>query len=466
MKYLNQESPVIGFTHHLLSDYPNLKLHNVSDNRLVLIDPENAFWAVLKQDSKTIEKELSERLLPLYRQHKSLLDEEIRQFRFDIDLSAVYINPTDRCNGRCQYCYIPESVRKDGINMSREDLFRSLDMTLEYFNTRVSKTDRKPVVVFHGSEPLMVKSLLFEAISQYKEQMLFGIQTNATMMDKDDSRFLMDNRVSVGLSLDSLDRGNNSGLRPMTGKKSAYDAVMEALKWFAGYKGLSVITTITSQNVHELPDMIRFLHGQGVKAALLNPIRCTMEHTIALRPDQSLLYNYFKEAVDTAYNLTIKTGKKIVVSSFTNTILAIVAPVARRLMCDITPCGGARRFFYIMADTTTTPCGEFIANPSFRAGSIKEHSFEAILDSKPFQDVRNRIVESIDECRQCLYRNLCGAPCPGEIQETNGTFFAPSPYCSFYKQIIDYAFQLISENKTPELIRDELSTSMEKIYSL
>lgn len=466
MKQLSQQGPILGFTHPLLSDYPHLKLHNISDSRLVLIDPENAFWAVLKQDSNTIEKELSERLLPLYRQHKAQLDEEIRQFRFDIDLSAVYINPTDRCNGRCQYCYIPKPLRTEGINMSRKDLFQSLDMTLEYFKERTSEMGRKPVVVFHGSEPLMVKNLLFEAIKEYKEQILFGIQTNATMMDEDDSRFLMENRVSVGLSLDSLDRGNNSGLRPMIGRRSAYDSVMAALKWFSGYKGMNVITTITSCNVHELPDMVRFLHDNGVKAALLNPIRCTMKETIQLRPDQTLLYNYFKEAVDTAYNLTVQTGRKIVVSSFTNTILAIVAPVARRLMCDITPCGGARRFFYIMADTTTTPCGEFIANPSFRAESIREHSFEAILDSKPFQDVRNRIVESIEDCKQCIYRNLCGAPCPGEIQEINGTFFAPSPYCSFYKQIIDYAFNLISENKTQKLIRDELSTSMETIYSI
>jgi uncharacterized protein len=252
----------------------------------------------------------------------------------------------------------------------------------------------------------------------------------------------------------------------MVGQRSAYDAVMDAIGWLNGYKGMNVITTITSHNVHELPDIVRFLHYHSVKAALLNPIRCTMRETLPLRPDQNLLYRYFKEAVDTAYSLTVETGRKIVVSSFTNTILAIVAPVARRLMCDITPCGGARRFFYIMADTTTTPCGEFIANTAFRAGSIREHSFEEILASNPFQDVRDRVVESIEDCRQCLYRNLCGAPCPGEIQETDETFFAPSPYCSFYKQIIDYAFKLISEGKTSHLIRDEMSTGMDIVYTL
>ncbi|HLC15408.1 MAG TPA: peptide-modifying radical SAM enzyme CbpB [Thermodesulfovibrionia bacterium] len=461
----HKESPVPGFTHPVLSEYPRLRLHKIDESRLIVIDPENAFWAVLRNDS-SLERELKEKILPLYVKHKAEIDEEIRRFRFDIELSAVYINPTDRCNGRCQYCYIPESIRTEGRNMSREDLFYALDMTLAYFKARQTDADRKPVVVFHGSEPLMVKSLLFEAIRQYKDKILFGIQTNATMMDEDDARFLMDNRVSVGLSLDSLDRGSNNGLRPMVGQRSAYDAVMDAIGWLNGYKGMNVITTITSHNVHELPDIVRFLHHHGVKAALLNPIRCTRQETIALRPDQTLLYRYFKEAVDTAYNLTVQTGRKIVVSGFTNTILAIAAPIARRLMCDITPCGGARRFFYIMADTTTTPCGEFIANNDFRAGSIREHSFEEILASKPFQDVRGRIVESIEECSQCLYRNICGAPCPGEIQETDGTFFAPSPYCSFYKQIIDYAFKLISEGKTPHLLRDEMSASMDTVYTL
>ncbi|RMD60055.1 MAG: peptide-modifying radical SAM enzyme CbpB, partial [Nitrospirae bacterium] len=406
-----------------------------------LIDPDNVFWAIMKDDN-SIEEELERKVLSLYEEKKGELDEQMRSFRFDIELSAIYINPTDRCNGRCRYCYIPEQMRVGGIDMPRSVLYKVLERTVDYF----SGSKRKPVVVFHGSEPLMVKDLIFEAINDFRDEIIFGIQTNATLMEEEDASFLMDKRVSVGLSLDSLDMSNNTALRPMKGSRSSFSSVLDALNWFNGYRGLNVVTTVTNKNVHELPEIVDFLHKHNVPAALINPIRCTIKGTEVLRPDQELFYKYFKEAVDRALNLTMSSGRKIVVSSFSNTILSIVAPQARRLMCDITPCGGGRRFFYVLADSNTTPCGEFIPIGDYRGGDIREHPIEEILQSEPFKRVRSRIVEEIEECSNCIYRNICGAPCPGEIHETDGTMFAPSPYCSFYKRIIDYAFNLIAND--------------------
>jgi uncharacterized protein len=459
------EKILTGFTHPALSDHPSLRLTRLTNDKLLLLDPDNVFWAVLSNDN-TFEKELEEKVLPLYQKQKAALDEEMRAFRFDINLSAVYINATDRCNGRCQYCYIPEYMRTGGDNMSRDDLFENLKRIISYFKRQPQNKGRKPVVVFHGSEPLMVKREIKSAIEHFNREVIFGIQTNATLMNEQDARFFMDYRVSVGLSLDSLTQNDNTFMRPMVGQRDAFSAVMDALSWFKNYKGLSVITTITQHNVHELADIVRFLHKRGVTASLLNPIRCTLPETVHLRPNQDELYTHFKEAVDVALDLTLKSGQKIVVSSFSNTILAIVAPVARRLMCDITPCGGARRFFYILPDNSTTPCGEFIPITSSRGAGIIDNSFESVLDSQAFKDVRTRAVESIKECAQCLYRNICGAPCPGEIHETNGTMFAPSPYCEFYTKLIDYAFELIAQGHTQNLVRNEISSSMKTVYSL
>lgn len=459
------EKILTGFTHPALADYPSLRVSRLGPDKLLVLDPDNVFWAVLRDDD-TFEKELDEKVLPLYEKQKKALDEEIRAFRFDINLSAVYINATDRCNGRCQYCYIPEHMRTGGSSMSREDIFANLRSIISYFKAQPQNKGRKPVVVFHGSEPLMVKSDIMSAIEHFNKDILFGIQTNATLMNEQDALFFMDHRVSVGLSLDSLNPEDNSLIRPMIGQRNAFNAVMDALSWFKDYKGLSVITTITQYNVHELSDIVRFLHKIGVTASLLNPIRCTLPETLNLRPNQDDLYKYFKEAVDVALDLTLKTGKKIVVSSFSNTILAIAAPAARRLMCDITPCGGARRFFYVLPDNSTTPCGEFIPITSSRAESIIDNSFESVLSSKPFKEVRARAVESIKECAQCLYRNICGAPCPGEIHETDGTMFAPSAYCEFYTKMIDYAFELIAEGHMKYLVRDEISSGMETVYCL
>ena len=41
-------------------------------------------------------------------------------------------------------------------------------------------------------------------------------------------------------------------------------------------------------------------------------------------------------------------------------LIGILAPTARRLMCDISPCGGGRAFFALAADGGLYPCSEFI----------------------------------------------------------------------------------------------------------
>ena len=170
--------------------------------------------------------------------------------------------------------------------------------------------------------------------------------------------------------------------------------------------------------------------------------------------------------MDTALELTQTTGRKIVISNFANTILSIIAPTARRLMCDITPCGAARRFFTVMADGTVAPCGEFIGLTDFQGPNIVEESVEQTMSADSFKTVRSRVVENITECSQCLYRNICGAPCPAEVYALSGDLNSVPPYCEFYKNTIDYAFRLIAEEKTNHLLQDAIHTNMTEVYGL
>jgi hypothetical protein len=42
---------------------------------------------------------------------------------------------------------------------------------------------------------------------------------------------------------------------------------------------------------------------------------------------------------------SLQTGRKLVDANFANILIAILAPTARRLMCDISPCGGGYEDF-------------------------------------------------------------------------------------------------------------------------
>ena len=455
--------PATGFDIPALSSEPSLRLRHVSGDRTVLLDPDTVFWAI---SSREEEGKLVDDALPLFSRQKESLEAEMTEFRGKIDLSAVYINATDRCNGNCPYCYIPREDRLNGAHMKLEDLRAVLEKVERYHQENCQDKDRQPVIVFHGSEPLMVKETLFEIIDEFSSRMRFGIQTNATLLEEPDVVFLKDKRVSVGISLDSFSEEHNRKTRIMNGNENAYQDALSALRWFDGYPGLNVITTVSVHNTDDLSDIIRFLHDFGVKAVLMNPVRCTTPGTEVLRPGNDELFRGFKAAVDTALNLTVKTGHKIVISDFANIILAIVAPTARRLMCDITPCGGGRRFFTVMSDLTAAPCGEFIGLKQFHSVNLRESSVEDALASEAFAEVRSRVVEQISECRDCLYKNICGAPCPAEVYANTGDLNRPTVYCEFYKRIIDYAFELIAQDQVENLLRDEMLSGMRITYNL
>ncbi len=429
-----------------------------NNGSFVLLDADNIFWALLPDKGKE-DIFIPKKALRLYERFSDTLDSEIKDFRFGQELTAVYIDPTDACNANCKYCYIPENIKQRGRSLSPKELDRILKKIAAYSKGK----KRKQVIIFHASEPLIVKDMLFKAIMKYGRTFKFGIQTNGTLLEKKDVNFLIRNRVGVGISLDSVSSSVHGLVRPSAAKDHA--KVVAAIEWFNGYEGLNVITTITKFNVKELPDIVRFLHKKRVPCVLMNPVRLTQKASRSVKPDENLMTKYFLKAVDTALSLSQRSKQKIIIGNFTNTVLAIIAPEARRLMCDISPCGGGRCFFTITATGDVIPCGEFIGLKDFYSGNILKDKVEDIIASRPFKKIRSRIVEDIEECGICKYRNLCGAPCPAELHSL-GNMRQKAVFCEFYKSVIAHAFKLIKEDKAGYLLRAASLKKLEYKYDI
>jgi uncharacterized protein len=415
----------------------------VVDDRKFKIDPETNFWGT--GDLPKLEK--------LYNKMREKLVAEIKDFRFSSDIILFYVNPTDKCNASCPYCYLPQRVKNRSKSMSYSELEVIVKKASEFFNSG----GKKGSIIFHGSEPLLNKENLFKIIEDYDE-LHFGIQTNGFLLSEEDAEFIKDHRVNIGISLDSPVEKTNDYLRG----KGQYKKIMDALGWFRNYKGLNVVTTITTHNVDQLSEMVRLLHEKDVSLCLMNPVRGTQRGALALRPEPLKLASEFIKAVDEAIKLT-KEGRRIVVADFANILLGIIAPSARVMMCDISPCGGGRRFFAITANGNAYPCGEFIGMEEFVGGNIFTDPVEDIAASENFLEVTQRTVERIQECRACLFRNMCGAPCPAEIYSTEGSMLSKSYYCEFYKKVAEHAFRIINRDDVEHVIR---KSALREMYNL
>lgn len=419
-----------------------------------LIEPDAAFWSLVRKDQLAEVFDGGPLRRQLARKRQGFLD-EIQTLRFGLKPIGVYVNPTDRCNLNCTYCYIPEAMRRDGQHMPARRLHAALAKLRDWFRDLHGQAFR-PMIVFHGAEPLLNQEALFPAIATFAKDFRFGVQTNSTLLDDEAIAFFTRHDVGIGLSLDGAGKAVADRTRTTWAGDGVFAQVAEAIRRLraTGYQSWSVICTATSANLRNLAQVVAFLHREGVPTCMLNPVRCTRPGARTVKPSDADLTKHYLKALERSHALFQETGRKLVVANFANILLAILAPQARRLMCDISPCGGGRAFFALAADGGCFPCSEFVGLPAFNGGILFTDAIDMILASSAFAQVTGRKVEDIAPCTRCAIRHFCGSPCPAEAHEMHGGMNQPGAFCGLYEEQTRYAFRLIADGRAEDFLWD------------
>lgn len=433
------------------------------DDYMAFINPDTAFWSLVKKD-KVNSIFSHDAFIKQYREKEDEFLKEMNTLRFNLKPSAVYFNPTEQCNLNCIYCYIPEEMRKNGECMSEDFLLKCLDILKDYFKTTVPE-GRLPQIIFHGSEPLMNAEAVFKGIEKYKDSFHFGVQTNATLLDQKNIDFLTANNVGIGISLDGFSAEIADRTRKDWAGKGYFETVVNAIKTLKDYENFNVICTVTQENMEYLPAIVDFFHEHKVKVCMLNIVRCTQERSRIVKPDDIAASIHYLKALDRTYELYRNTGRKLIVANFANILLSILAPTARRLMCDISPCGGGRCFFAVNAKGDIFPCSEFVGVPEFNGGNLFEESIQSILDGDVFKPMIERRVENIHDCKNCAIRHFCGSPCPAEAFTMNGGMNQKGAFCDFYVEQVRYAFRLIADGKEHAYLEDNWDSETKETFN-
>ncbi len=428
-----------------------------------LIDADNAFWALVRKDE--LETVLDDGALERdWRAKREDFAREMDMLRFHLKPSAVYFNPTERCNLDCSYCYIPQKMRKTGEHMSRDKLLDAMARLHDYFS-RTMPPERKPQIIFHGAEPLLNRDAMFEAIDIYSDRFRFGVQTNATLLDDRAVEFLTSRGCGIGLSLDAPVAEVADRSRKRWTGDGVFASTVDAIRRLKGYAGFNVICTMNRENLGQLTEMVEFLHAEEVPACMLNVVRCTQPGGQDAWAEDEAVSKAYLAALDRTHQLYRETGRKLVVANFVNILISILAPTARRLMCDISPCGGGRSFFALAPDGSLFPCSEFIGLPAFAGGNLFTDKVEDVLDSPAFKLVTGRKVEDIKACSTCPVRHFCGSPCPAEAHEANGGMEQIGAYCGFYLDQAQYAFRLIADGIAEDYMWDGWDDGTETAFA-
>jgi uncharacterized protein len=135
-----------------------------------------------------------------------------------------------RCNLNCTYCYVYNSVddgwRAQPKLMSRAVAERAAARMVEHLQAHQKQSVS---IVFHGGEPLMgglrhlamLTSVIREAFRGKGISVNLGLQTNLLLLTREIADFLVENQISVGVSLDGPPRINDRNRVDLRGKPTS-----------------------------------------------------------------------------------------------------------------------------------------------------------------------------------------------------------------------------------------------------
>ncbi|MCD6115638.1 radical SAM protein [bacterium] len=148
------------------------------------------------------------------------------------NISKITLVVTEDCNLRCKYCIYSDSYKYHRIHsekyMSLTVMKKAVDFYLKYSSKVQEKT-----ISFYGGEPLLNFKLIAACVKYIKEKHKGAIRllmtTNATLLNKDIIKYLVENNFSLLISLDGPERIHDR-YRVFKNSKGTFNTIMRNLK--------------------------------------------------------------------------------------------------------------------------------------------------------------------------------------------------------------------------------------------
>ena len=149
-------------------------------------------------------------------------------------LSKITLQLTQQCNFRCNYCIYSEDHSKMQRSHSNKKMDFSVAKKAVDFLWEHSVDSPDANIGFYGGEPLLVFDLIKQVI-EYSKELFYGklitynITTNGSLLEDDVVDYLVENGVSLMISLDGPKSIHDSN-RHFANGRGTYDDVMAKIQ--------------------------------------------------------------------------------------------------------------------------------------------------------------------------------------------------------------------------------------------
>ena len=349
------------------------------------------------------------------REHKSGSEANLRLVAWEV---------TRTCNLACIHCRAAALDRPYENELTTAECFRLLDEI---------QTFASPIIILTGGEPLL-RPDIFE-IAAYGNQKGFRMTmaVNGTILSADKTRRMQDAGIQrISISLDGATAASHDAFRQVPG---AFEGALRGVQ-YAREAGLDfqINTTITQQNLHELPAIQELTIALGAVAHhifLLVPMGRGKDLT-----EQGINAEQYEETLHWFYEQRDRTPLQLKATCAPH-YYRILRQRARSEGREVSfktfgldamtrGCLGGVGFAFISHVGQVQPCGYLELN----CGNIREQSFREIWENSTiFRDLRD-FGKYRGKGGGCEYVKVC-VGWRARAYESTGDYLAEEPLCLY-----------------------------------
>ncbi len=290
-----------------------------------------------------------------------------KKMKDKVKISLAYIHLTQKCNLKCIYCYNRDNINKKN-ELTTYQWYNILDKLMKIGISNF---------IFTGGEILLRKDLIniLKYVKSKNNKFYIQVLTNGTLLNQYNNSFY-ECIDSLIVSLDTLNKDENAKYRL---NSENYDIIGNLENIPHEYKNKIIVrSVITKENMQDIKEL---------KAYVKNELQ--YEHITSLCLPNNVneidnipqLNNDFNEDTD------IKMNNKVI------------------------NCGGCSKEIAVDSNGDIYPCQNLINKEFLVTNILYQNWYDELLNSDITKEFMNLNVNSIEFCKDCNYRYLCGGGC-------------------------------------------------------
>ena len=339
-----------------------------------------------------------------------------------------WLHLTDRCNLRCDYCYLPH-VRED---MSSETGRAAIGAI---FRSAIANGFKQVKLKYAGGEPLLRFPLILE-LHGYAQRLADEhgllleevVLSNGTLLTAEMVETLKSLGVRLMISLDGFGAYHDSH-RPYAGGRGSFADVAESIDLALAH-GLTpnISVTVSSRTAEGLPEIMSWILERELPFSL----------------------NFYRENELSAPHEDMRLDEQKIINGMLAAFKVIEDNLPRRsflggiidranLSASHThTCGVGQNYLVFDQNGQVAKCQMRIRKPI-----TDVHAADPLAVIRADQvGIQNISVEEKEGCKTCEWKHWCAGGCPLATYRATGRYDVKSPNCNIYKALFPEALRL------------------------